>query len=284
MSFRKLDLTLNFIDVEDLEESIDNCQEAEELQDLYLTGNPCTYWEGYKDYVIGRVSQLKRLDGEEISKSSRLAARQKLKELNEKLKVAVEENIRKKESQDPEELKEAYTKESRVQQYEEMQARKREDEERQKKNSMFSDFREFDEQNKKKEPISVYNPQGEIRQCNEGRYEFVFDETPDKTCITLDLWLPKFMDTSLVNVDLNPLYVRVDIKGKITQLKFEEEILVDQSKVQRSTTTGVLKITMPKANISEIQARQMRLTQKEQEKKLAAKLEKLEIAQEEAKK
>ena len=80
-SLAKLDLTLNFIDIEDLEESIDNLAECEEIQDLYLTGNPCVYWEGYKQYVIARVSQLKRIDGEEITKSLRLESRQNLKVL-----------------------------------------------------------------------------------------------------------------------------------------------------------------------------------------------------------
>jgi hypothetical protein len=55
-----------------------------------------------------------------------------------------------------------------------MQEQKRQEEEKSKKNSMFSDFKEFEEKQKKKEPISVYNPWGEIRQCNEGRYEFLF--------------------------------------------------------------------------------------------------------------
>lgn len=119
--------------------------ECEELQDLYLTGNPCTHWEGYKEYVIGRVSQLKRLDGEDITKSQRLAARQKLKQLTEQLRIAAAENIEKKKNQDPEETKNAYTKESRIEAYRDMQAKKEEDEKRSKENSMFSDFREFDE-------------------------------------------------------------------------------------------------------------------------------------------
>ena len=82
----------------------------------------------------------------------------------------------------------------------------------------------------------------------------MFSETPDKTCLVLDLQLPRFMDTSLINVDLNPEYVRVDVKGKITQLKFDCEIIVEKSKVQRSTTTGSLVLTMPKAALSEIEA------------------------------
>lgn len=102
------------MDVEDLEESVDNLCECEMLNEVYLTGNPCCYWEGYKEYVIGRVSQLKRLDGEEITKSQRLDARQKIKTLTERLRVAAKENIEKKSLLDPEDQKEAYTKESRV--------------------------------------------------------------------------------------------------------------------------------------------------------------------------
>lgn len=184
---RKIDLTLNFIDIEDLEESVDNLEEVPDIQELYLTGNPLTSWPGYKDYIIARVPQLKRLDGEDVTKSQQLQAKQRLKQLQAELKIAAAENIEKKKNQDPEELKNAYTKESRVQQYQEMQAQKEEADRKSKENSMFSDFREFDAKQKKKEPIGVYNPQGDIRQCNEGRYEFMFSESKDLTCILLEV-------------------------------------------------------------------------------------------------
>lgn len=41
-SLRKLDLTVNFIDVEDLEESLMNLRKIESIRELHLTGNPCT--------------------------------------------------------------------------------------------------------------------------------------------------------------------------------------------------------------------------------------------------
>jgi len=41
--------------------------------------------------------------------------------------------------------------------------------------------------------------------------------------------VPKFMATDSLNVDLQPQYVRVDVKGKITQIRFDEEILVERS-------------------------------------------------------
>lgn len=64
--------------------------------------------------------------------------------------------------------------------------------------------------------------------------------------IVLDVGVPKYMETSLIDVDLHPIYVRIDIKGKITQLRFPCEIIVEQSKVKRSQTTGALQILMPK--------------------------------------
>jgi protein TilB len=89
------------------------------------------------------------------------------------------------------------------------------------------------------------------------------------------------MDTSLVDVDLHPVYVRLDIKGKVTQLKFDEEILVDKSKVQRSQTTGALLLTMPKASITEVEARNMRIQKMKEEKEQEDKLKALEKAQKE---
>jgi flagellar motor switch protein FliM len=74
------------------------------------------------------------------------------------------------------------------------------------------------------------------------------------------------MDTSTMDIDLQPLYVRCNIKGKITQLVFEEEILVERSSVQRSQTTGALKLTMPKARINEIQARNMKYAKQREER------------------
>lgn len=54
-SLRKLDLTVNFIDLEDLEESLINLRKIENIRELFLTGNPCTDWKGYKEFVIATV-------------------------------------------------------------------------------------------------------------------------------------------------------------------------------------------------------------------------------------
>ncbi len=108
-----------------------------------------------------------------------------------------------------------------------MQEEKKLEEEKKKENSMFQDFYEMEQQLKNKEPPSIYNNFGDIRQCNEGKYEFLYSESKDKTCVVLEMWVPKFMDTSLVNVDLHPEYIRMEIKGKITQLKHPDEIIIE---------------------------------------------------------
>jgi hypothetical protein len=42
------------------------------------------------------------------------------------------------------------------------------------------------------------------------------------------------------------------VKEKLTQVQIHEEIIVSESKVQRSQTTGVLLVTMKKAKIDEL--------------------------------
>lgn len=116
VGYRKLDLTLNFIDVEDLEESVENLSEVESICELYLTGNPVDKWTDYKDYIIAKVPQLKRLDGEDITRSMRIAAKQRLKQLEQDLKVAAQESVAKKQWEKENGVGDegGYTKESRI--------------------------------------------------------------------------------------------------------------------------------------------------------------------------
>jgi protein TilB len=54
-SLRKLDLTVNFIKLDDLEESCINLAKNPVVRELYLVGNPCTDWKNYKKFVIATV-------------------------------------------------------------------------------------------------------------------------------------------------------------------------------------------------------------------------------------
>lgn len=56
----------------------------------------------------------------------------------------------------------------------------------------------------------------------------------------------RHLDTSLIDVDVQPTYVRVTVKGKVFQLALSEEVNPDSSSAKRSQTTGHLIISMPK--------------------------------------
>lgn len=78
----KLDLTVNFIDFDTLEESIDHLVSRVTLRDLYLLGNPAQVnWPHFNDYVIAKLPQLQHLDGGEITRSMQIKARQQLPQL-----------------------------------------------------------------------------------------------------------------------------------------------------------------------------------------------------------
>lgn len=78
----KLDLTVNFIDVDSLEESITHLSSRACLRDLYMMGNPCQgSWEKFSLYVIARLPQLRTLDGVEVTKSMQIVASQQLPQL-----------------------------------------------------------------------------------------------------------------------------------------------------------------------------------------------------------
>lgn len=46
------------------------------FEELYLLGNPCSDWPGYRDYVIAVLPWLQRLDGHTVKPSDRIVANQ----------------------------------------------------------------------------------------------------------------------------------------------------------------------------------------------------------------
>lgn len=59
----------------------------------------------------------------------------------------------------------------------------------------------------------------------------------------------RYLDTSLIDVDAQPKYVRVTIKQKTFQLALNDEIRMDAATSKRSQTTGHLLITLPKVSV-----------------------------------
>jgi hypothetical protein len=51
-----------------------------------------------------------------------------------------------------------------------------------------------------------------FRQKNEGKWEFVLADSEDGSAVVLDVALSRFMDTSLIQADVQPTYVRLLVK------------------------------------------------------------------------
>lgn len=238
-SLNKLDLTVNFVDVEDLEESVYNLKANVLLTDLYLTGNPCQNWPGYRAYVVTHLPQVRQLDGNIVIPQERIKARQELPRLQAELEELAKASLRKKAEEAGRPYNEAeYTKESRQEMYLEL-AEQKEEKDKNERRRMGTEPKEA------RVVPGIYNQRGEIRQCNEGKFDFFMDDSSEPGKVIFELGVPKYLETSSLDVDVNPLYVRCVVKEKVTQLKLPAEVKPDSSKVQRARITGRLRIEMP---------------------------------------
>lgn len=68
------------------------------LAQLYLTGNPCTSFAHYREYVLNHLPQLMELDGTKITRTERILAMQKAEEIDKEVErdsaAAVEREAR----------------------------------------------------------------------------------------------------------------------------------------------------------------------------------------------
>ncbi|XP_039096121.1 protein tilB homolog isoform X3 [Hyaena hyaena] len=199
----KLDLTVNFIG--ELS-SVKTLQHNIHLKELFLMGNPCADFDGYRQFVVATLQQLKWLDGKEIERSERIQALQNF--------PVIKQQVR--------EQEEAYCL-KRAQDKEEAQRKLREEEENEAKERSHSGFEGL-------------------------RLDFSLKDDEKHNEIILDLAVYRYMDTSLIDVDVQPTYVRVMVKGKPFQLVLPAEVRPDSSSAKRSQTTGHLVICMPKVD------------------------------------
>ena len=245
-SLNKLDLTMNFVDIENLKESCDCLSKVPSLREIYLTGNPCEKFKYCREYVIGRCPQIIIYDGNEVKKSERIKAREMMDFMEKELERESKEHMIFKQNDPSEKDPNKYSVEYRRNMYKELEKEKLENERKKKEESQKPSL--WNDPVIKEVPPPVYKENGEVRICNQGRYDVFLDEDIYTTAITtFRMKLPKFLDTNKIKVDLNPNYVRVDVNGKITQWRFDNDIIVEKATVQRSTTTGILEIKAPMA-------------------------------------
>ncbi|XP_043922987.1 dynein axonemal assembly factor 11 [Protopterus annectens] len=299
-SLQKLDLTVNFVgelsSVESLRNNI-------HLQELFLVGNPCTEFKGYRPFVLATLSQLKWLDGKEVERTERIQALQdfpvvkqlvkeeeksylvrrmkeketaqrKLEEKEKKrqnekkpgfdgrwytdinntindrengrdssncisMDPVQQENVKiaSNDDEDQEFWEEpcAFTPESRLETHKYIEEKRK--------------AREIKRESKEtlKKTRTLITAEGRVLNVNEPKLDFILKDEEHNNQFILDLAVYRYLDTSLVDVDVQPTFVRVIVKGKVFQLILPAEVKPDSSSAQRSQTTGHLVITMPKA-------------------------------------
>eukprot|EP00042_Codosiga_hollandica_P027581 m.138445 g.138445 ORF g.138445 m.138445 type:complete len:460 (+) comp52529_c0_seq4:105-1484(+) len=291
----KLDLTVNFVaDVLSVESLACN----RHLRELFLTGNPCTKFEGYRDYVIASLPSLQSLDGLHIEKSARIQATQNLPKLRRQMQELVAAYEAEQEAGRRKKEEEKAAKEKRQQEkrpgfdgnwYTDPNAHLatptasadpattasksavpkgiEEDADESDK----EDWNELTEHNpetrtqvhkklaekrakaENRDPAPpkrerVYFLNGRPLNMNEGQWDYTLTgyEASDPN-VVLDLACYKYLDTSLIDVDVQPAYIRVTMKEKVLQLTLPEDVSPDSSNAKRSEITGRLLVTMPKA-------------------------------------
>lgn len=251
-SLEKLDLTVNFVGQVS---SVSNLKGNEHFSTLYLTGNPCTDFEHYREYVIATLPQLQVLDGIEIQKSERIKALQIYEEVKQKIQeqeqLYLEKEVKRKKCLETTKEDEAitplvdddnskfwnevsdHTPETRIEIHKRVAENRKKDDKTQEKNLP--------------QTRKLVTSDGRILNINEAKIGFVISDDDKNNQFVLDLAIQKYLDLSLIDIDVEPKSVRVEIKGKIFQLALDEEVKPDNATAKRSTTTGHLVIAMPKA-------------------------------------
>ncbi|CAB3230844.1 unnamed protein product [Arctia plantaginis] len=256
-SLQKLDLTLNFIGEI---VSVENLVNLYNLENLYLSGNPCTDYENYREFVIGTLPQLTYLDGLEVERSDRIKALQNLPIIRSdilfeqenyrgkriKQKNRLEREIREKweneyKDMDPEERNKKFWKE-KCEHSPEVRY------EMEKMRNLKLKSLDTGEKKQEKRVYKFFTEEGRPYNINQPQLDFLFS-SDDPEFYMLDLAVYKHLDTSLIDVDVQPNYVRVIIRGKIFQIHLPEEVDTTNSIAQRSQITGHLVIKMPKSKV-----------------------------------
>ncbi|KAJ0012110.1 hypothetical protein NQD34_013085, partial [Periophthalmus magnuspinnatus] len=268
-SLQKLDLTINFVghlsSVQSLTHNI-------HLRELFLVGNPCADFQGYREYVVSTLPQLQFLDGTEISRSERLRAAQGLDQIRALVHQQEEEYVKRREREKEEEAKKeegendesgtcfVLSSSSGAEQKQQTQQEEQAELDFWQTPCSFSPesrlaahrhlekrrmAQDKDAQKKPPPPRTLITADGRVLNANEPKLDFCLTEDEENNTIVLDLAVYRHLDTSLIDVDIQPNYARVLVKGKVFQMVLPTEVKPDASTAQRSQSTGHLVLTMP---------------------------------------
>ncbi|KAI5716746.1 hypothetical protein M8J76_011630 [Diaphorina citri] len=247
-SLTKLDLTLNFIGQI---ESVKSLQHNIHLKQLFLKGNPCSDYEHYRNYIIAVLPGLQELDNVLIERSDKIIAQRmyqdilpSIEEDQETYKVfRAQQRIQNAHllsrpitQQDIDTINQSTTDnspESRIYMSRLNQAiHEKQNGGGEKQNGNQDGGRKF------------FKQDGRPLNMNQANIDFRLENERDRYVLTVHVY--RYLDTSLLDVDVQPNYVRVTIKNKVLQLALDDTVLTDKSYAQRSEATRHLVVTMPK--------------------------------------
>ncbi|GBF99762.1 hypothetical protein Rsub_12390 [Raphidocelis subcapitata] len=264
-SLAKLDLTANFIPKAGLL-SLASLEVSYALRELFLVGNPCADWPGYRQYVLGVLPQLTRLDGKAVTPSERIAAAQAAPSLAARLRdelagegIDVDAAALDWEDEggggeggevgetgtvgEDGQLRRPWCPATRILEHREQERAEREAEEI-KAAARQDPFAPPPPPPRHEDFPPV--PEGTLpMQRNEGKWEFSLTESDDGSELVLEVKVGRHLDTSLMRADVQPRYARLLVKGRLLQLVLPAEVRPDASIAQRSKTTGALVLRMP---------------------------------------
>ncbi|DBB08226.1 TPA: hypothetical protein ACH3X3_008405 [Trebouxia sp. C0006] len=204
-SLQKLDLTVNFLDKAGLL-SVQSLQHNDHLADLYLLGNPCAEWHGYRPFIVGTLPQLRKLDGQQIPPSEGIAARQMLPGLLQQLRQELlaegidpdkaaqveddsvtSDDIAETGYRDESgEMRRPWCPATRILEHRESQAQEAEAESRRKAQQQ-SYCNPDDIKTQLREDFPAIQEGEDIRQKNEGKWEFTLQDSANGAAVELDV-------------------------------------------------------------------------------------------------
>nr|XP_028591964.1 protein tilB homolog isoform X3 [Podarcis muralis] len=271
---QKLDLTANFVgelsSVKTLKNNI-------HLKELFLTGNPCTDFEGYRQFVVATLRQLKFLDSKEIGRSERIQALQSYPEVAKQIQEQEKAYLIKRRQEKEEAQRRIQEKQEKKKKNENQKkynpgydgrwytdinnsipysVREKENQQKAEEGNEYRDLvikeddeeerafweepvpytpearleahRYIEEKNKAKEnreqtkkekpPRTLITPEGRVLNINEPKLPFSLKDDEANNQFILDLAVYRHLDTSLLDIDVQPTYVRVMIKGKAKEI------------------------------------------------------------------
>ena len=224
---------MNFISLDTLLSSVDHLITVQSLTSLYLQGNVCTEWEHYRDFVVGKLPWLLELDGVPIRPSERASAVKRVDELTGYL---LEEA-----SKPPLSCGGSptcrWTPEARVSMIRDTASHRVAVEARRNQVEV-----EMSASGAKVESDS-------FKQKNEAKIEFRMEESEDRRGYELTFPVSKFVDTSLIQVDVEDYAVKILIEGKRLYVRWPEEVNCASAVSRRSIVTGTMVISAVRKNL-----------------------------------